>query len=113
MSVERLGSSGAAGARRRHPSARGAGTHLVAPMARVAAVGAPVAGPHRDVASAVLAVRGADGRSRAAFAAAYGLGAHEVAAMEAGRVPLAELPAPLSILTPVVAVARALGPRVA
>ncbi|MBA3283417.1 MAG: hypothetical protein H0U29_14420 [Acidimicrobiia bacterium] len=99
------------GGRARHPSARARGGHLTGPVARLAPMLAPGCGPHRDVAWAVVAVRGAEGRSPAAFRAAYGLAAEDLDALEDGRIGLGDLPATLRVLTPVVALARALQPR--
>ncbi len=96
------------GARRRHPSARARGGQLVATAARLGAAFGPVPGPHADVAAAVAAVRGAQGRTLPAFAAAYGLAPPTAAAIEDGRVAAADLPAPLLVLTPVAAVVAAL-----
>jgi hypothetical protein len=55
------------------------------------------------VATTVLAVRGSQGRSPAAFAAAYGLSEADLARMESGWIAWADLPAPVRVLTPVAA----------
>ena len=96
------------GCRARHPSARSRGEHLVAPVARVGPALLGVVGEHPAVAAAVVAVRGEQGRSRSGFAAAYGLELGELAEIEAGRTSLAELPAPLRVLTAVVPLSVAL-----
>ena len=89
------------GSRSRHPSGRSAGSHLVGPLRRlVRALPEPV-GPHWEVAFAVMAVRGAQARSRSSFAAAYGISTDVVAELEAGAVPLPEVPATLRSLTAV------------
>jgi len=87
------------GSRSRHPSARTAGTHLVAPLRRLVDALPGTEGPHWEVAFAVMAVRGGQARSREGFAAAYGISADEVGGLEAGTVPLADVPAPLRALT--------------
>lgn len=90
-----------AGSRRRHPAGRASGSHLVAPLRRLVEALPEPQGPHWEVAFAVMAVRGAQARSRSGFAAAYGLSTEEVGGLEAGSVPLASVPAPLRSLTPV------------
>ncbi len=104
----------------RHPSSRSSGGHLRAPVARLVrapsdrGVGA-TDGPHRVVAVATMAVRGAQRRSRAAFAAAYGISEAEVERLEAGWVDLTDIPRPLEVLTPLASLARfglGLGPPV-
>lgn len=96
------------GSRRRHPAGRAEGTHLVAPLQRLVDALPEPRGPHWQVAFAVMAVRGSQARSRIGFAVAYGLSADEVGRLEAGAVPLAEVPAPLRALTPVELLARQL-----
>lgn len=93
------------GSRGRHPSARNSGGHLVGPTRRLSLVLPPSPGPHGAVASAALAVRGAEGRTQAGFALAYGLDPAEVVALEQGRVAPDDLPAPLRILTPIAVLA--------
>lgn len=92
--------SASVGSRSRHPSARPGGSHLVAPLRRLVDALPGPAGPHWEVAFAVMAVRGSQARSRDGFAAAYGISADDVGVLEAGAVPLAEVPAPLRSLTP-------------
>jgi len=89
------------GSRSRHPSARNAGSHLVAPLRRLVDALPGPEGPYWEVAFAVMAVRGAQARSRDGFAAAYGISADEVGGLESGAVALADVPAPLRSLTPV------------
>lgn len=95
----------------RHPASRGRGADLGATVRRVldrpgaAGTVVHVEGPHRAVALAARAVRGREQRSPAQFAAAYGVGPHLVAAIEAGAVAVEDLPAPLRLLTPMVSVA--------
>lgn len=98
------------GSRARHPAGRSEGGHLAGPVHRLSLVLAPARGPHQDVASAVVAVRGAQGRSPESFMVAYGLAVDDLVALEDGRVGLGDLPAPLRVLTPVVALARVLQP---
>ena len=98
------------GSRGRHPSARNAGAHLVGPTRRLSLVLPPRPGPHWTVAAAALAVRGAQGRTQAGFALAYGLDPAEVAALEQGEVAPDDLPAPLRILTAIAVLAGSLRP---
>lgn len=95
------------GERARHPAARARGDHLVPLARRVAATG-DLAGPHRSVAVAAQAVRGRQGRSVATFAAAYGVEDALVVALEAGWIPVDDVPAPLRVLTGMAAIASAL-----
>ena len=96
-------------ARRRHPAGRPSGAHLVAPLRRLVDALPEPQGPHWEVAFAVMAVRGGQARSRAGFAAAYGLSADEVSRLEAGSVPQGDVPAPLRSLTPVEVLVHQLG----
>lgn len=84
-----------------HPAARARGAHLASTIEAIGQLVRLVGGEHRSVALAALAVRGAEGRSREAFAAAYGIGVDLVAAMELGQIPAEQIPAPLSALTPI------------
>lgn len=87
-------------ARDRHPAGRRRGGHLVAPLRRLSdALPRPV-GPHWEVAFAVLAIRGGEGRSRDRFAAAYGISLEHLSALEDGALDLAQAAAPLRALTP-------------
>lgn len=87
-------------ARDRHPAARGSARPLRRSVERSVDRLPGIDGPHRSVAAAVAAIRGGEHRTRAAFAAAYGLTEGEVAAIEAGRVAVRDVPAPLRVLTP-------------
>ncbi|CAN5722215.1 hypothetical protein BH10ACT1_BH10ACT1_29710 [soil metagenome] len=84
----------------RHPAARGGASHLVAAVERIGPAALGITGPHTAAAAALIAVRGAQLRSQAAFAAAYGLAAEQVAAIEAGAVEPGRVPAPVRLLTP-------------
>lgn len=106
-----LDRAAADGARRRHPAGRTVGTHLVAPLRRLVDALPEPQGPHWEVAFAVMAVRGGQARSRTGFATAYGLSTDEIGRLEAGTVPLAEVPAPLRSLTPIEVLAEELGRR--
>ncbi|MEZ5177041.1 MAG: hypothetical protein R2746_01835 [Acidimicrobiales bacterium] len=97
------------GARRRHPAGRPQGTHLVGPLQRLVDALPEPRGPHWEVAFAVMAVRGSQARSRTRFAVAYGLSDDVVRRLEAGAVPLADVPAPLRALTPVELLVHELG----
>lgn len=97
------------GVRGRHPAARARADHLVRMGAAVAGRSRDMAGPHRSVAAATLAVRGGQGRSITAFASAYGIDIAVVEAMEAGHVDRGQVPAPLQVLTPLCALAEAVG----
>ncbi len=83
-----------------HPSA-GVGGRLYSAVERATDRLPGIDGPHRRVATAVLAVRGTQHRSAAQFAAAYGLADLELSAIERGLVAAPDLPAPLRQLTPV------------
>ena len=91
------------GSAARHPSAWRAGGPLRAPIARAMGRLGGIDGPHVRVATTLLAVRGSQGRTPAAFAAAYGLSEAELARMESGWVAWVDLPAPVRLLTPVAA----------
>ena len=94
-----------------HPAGRSGAAHLVGLGAAVARRGEQMAGPHRAVAAAGLAVRGAQGRTVTSFAAAYGIEETLVEALEAGRIPADQIPAPLRLLTPLCGLARAVAAR--
>ena len=83
-----------------HPSA-GVGGRLYSAVERASDRLPGIDGPHRRVATAVMAVRGTQHRSAAQFAAAYGLAEAELSAIERGLVAAPDLPAPLRQLTPV------------
>ena len=91
----------------RHPAALAQGDDLVGSTRRLASgrerdlerMG--IDGPERVVATATMAVRGREQRTRPEFAAAYGLSEAELARIEAGCVAVHELPAVLRVLTPV------------
>ncbi len=72
----------------------------MAPLRRLVDALPEPQGPHWEVAFAVMAVRGAQARSRGGFAAAYGLSADEVGRLESGAVPLSEVPGAAAVAHP-------------
>lgn len=84
-----------------HPSARARGHHLARTLRTADSLVGSTMGPHRSVALATMAVRGAAGRGQEAFAVAYGLDVGLVMAMEQGEVAAEQIPAPLVALTPI------------
>jgi hypothetical protein len=102
----------------RHPAARARGADLARSaellLRRESGAALGVTGPERAVAVAALAWRGQQQRTRAEFAAAYGIGEGEVAEIESGCVAADDLPAVLRLLTPLESIAHrlSLGPAV-
>jgi hypothetical protein len=93
-----------AGARRRHPSARGSRADLQPLAARLAAGFRHLHLAHPEVAAAAVLARGASGRTIEGFAQGHGLAPEIVASLEAGEVPCDEVPVTLRLLTPLGAV---------